>query len=792
MAFDNVNIEYQNASDGPDVGRVYTLDHVAGSLIVKTNPGGNIINTIPLDTPLQNEVLELEYDGFYFYTLIRLLAGNGIRINKWQLNSTNTLLIKVLGAGNEITLLNTASQVYNAEAFAVHRYQTTLQTIVPASTTSIILNDTTDLSLLDSIYLGPSSAASGEREAFTVIGILGNTVTLNQPTLYQYNTGDTVIYRKNTYVFNNFNGVNPIGGSLVNLDQKTGNIIYNIPSNEWAQVTAASSLEGALWFVRNAQLYRFKPLGANAGYLTSLLLKNIEPDKRNTIKVLDMIITDNSIQKLQQDRVIFNTGADQFQLESGANDRYHIDEEFLAPTFKSVTAERQLNHVLLGENKVAQFNVKVLDQYNVPIFSRNLNVTEDDPYGFIEPGFESIITDVSGQGITRYNSGLPVEATYVTVTVRDIITQLPGKFNLEQFDFIEGTGFIDQREDLFGRLPVEQRLLVSSGSLVQSPGVTSKNFLVQRTGIDSGTYIDQYSIDKKLPIEQRAFINNITPIDQRSSLIDIAEVNQFIFLLFALPLPFSVKNPVDTNILIRIVGFGAIPLDTNTLVFKVNGIDVAEQVIITPFGGGLQLEYDPPLDFDYGATVSIEISISDTDVPPNDISVAYTFDTIDDFLAPTLIELFPANNSENNTTDTVIYAIIEEDETALDLDSIEFYVEGIKVDFEVVSITDSYYQIIYRPDCKFTNNVDIDINIKVADIFGNLLNIVWGFQTIESSDVLFINRVPDDCQVFVPIESPICFTAVGKEDGIQIQDSKLSLDGKEVKFVLKPKVYRNR
>lgn len=792
MVFNNVNIQYQNLSNGPDAGRVYTIDHINSTLIVKTNPGGSVVNTIPLNTPIANEVLELEYDGFYFYTLSRLVGNNGVRISKWRLNLNNTLLIKVIGPGNEITLSDTASQTYSSEAFCIHRYSTTLALTAPPSTTTIELNDVTNLSLLDNIYLGPSTAANGLREAFTVIGISGNTVTLNAPTSNQYNLGDVVVYRKNIYLFNNFAGNNPVGGSLINLDQQTGNIVFNIQSNEWAEVTAASSLNGSLWFVRNSQLYRYNPIGANAGYSSSLLLKNTGINNRDTIKVFDIIITNNSVQKLQRERIIFNNTLDDFQIETGLNSRYHIDEEFLAPNFKSVSVRRNLDHILLGENKSSEFQVSVLDQYNTPIFARNLSVTEDNSAGFIESGFETIVTNVSGQGLTRYNSGLPVEPNVVNITIRDNITDLRGIFSIEQFDSINGVNFIEQRAELDGLVPLEQFTVSTSGFLSQESEVTSIGFLKQITDIDNKCFIEQFNIKKSILINQISPVTNTGFIDQKGLLEELTEVTQFVFLLFALPVPFSIKNPVDTNILIRIVGFGAIPLDTTTLSFKVNGIEVSDQVSIIPFGGGLQLEYDPSQNFNYGSSVSIDIEIKDLDTPANTIQVSYTFDTIQDYLAPKLVEVFPANNSELNTVDTIIYAIIEESETDLNLENIEFYVEGVLVPYSIDKLGNNKYQIIYSPECALPNDRDIDVNIRVFDLFDNKLEVTWDFKTVESSDVLFINNIPSSCSALVPVDSPVCVTALGQEDGIQINKSKLKINEQDVKFMLTAKVFRSK
>lgn len=790
MAFDNVNILYQNVSNGPDSGRVYTIDHTSDSLIVKTNPGGSVVNTIPIDTNVQNEILELEYDGYYFYTLSK--TSTGILINKWVLNSTGTLLQKLFGAQNEIILNNTFSRTYSSEAFAIHIYNTVLQNPVSVGATTVNITSVTDISIFDSIYLGPSTANLGKREAFTVIGISGNTITLNRPTLYAFGVGDEVIYRKNMYIFNNFAGIDPNGGSLIIIDQFTGSIIAESNSNKWSQVSAASSYNGYLWFSRNSQLYQYKPIGANIGFNNSLLLNNIKSNKNDIIKVYDMIISNISVQKLQTEKTSFNTLADQFVDEVGANSRYQIEEEFLAPNFKSISVDRTTNSVLLGDNKSCNFIVTALDQYNIPVFLRNLTVSDDNIYGFITAGLTTITTNTSGQGITSYNSGIPLVSDLVSITVRDVLSQIPFKFPVEQLAFIDNSNYIEQKGDLISKAPLEQKTLTSDLELVQSSDLSTVTFIDQVQSIQFSTFIDQYTYLSKTFINQTATIVEKSFIDQKPPLIEEITLNQYIYLLFALPKPFSIKNPVDTNILVRIIGIGNIPLNTNTLVFKVNGIDITDQLSITPFGGGLELVYNPTVDFEYGSTVSVYIEIQDTDGPPNTVTTEYTFGIVDDFIAPVLIEVFPANNSLANSQDTVIYAIIQDNQTDIDFNSLEMYVEGIKVVPEIISLGNKTYQIVYNTKCKYLNDKDIDINLRVADYAGNLLNTVWDFRTSEGSDVLFINKYPKECQVLVPIDSSICLTALGQENGIKIDKSTFSLNGKDTFFVLKPKVYRTK
>lgn len=66
MTFQNVALTYKNFSFGPDSGRVYSIDHINDVMLVKTYPGGTLVSTIPLDTNINNEVIELQYDGLFF------------------------------------------------------------------------------------------------------------------------------------------------------------------------------------------------------------------------------------------------------------------------------------------------------------------------------------------------------------------------------------------------------------------------------------------------------------------------------------------------------------------------------------------------------------------------------------------------------------------------------------------------------------------------------------------------------------------------------------------------------
>src|SRR3989304_8814736 len=126
MAFENIELSTQNFSYGPVSGRIYNIDHVSDSMIVKTYPGGTLVDTSPSTAKIQNEVISLDYDGYYHWSLSRLgLAGNlGVLLQKWYYDGN--LLIKQTGVGNEIPLIHGGGVRFDSEAFLLGGYKTTL------------------------------------------------------------------------------------------------------------------------------------------------------------------------------------------------------------------------------------------------------------------------------------------------------------------------------------------------------------------------------------------------------------------------------------------------------------------------------------------------------------------------------------------------------------------------------------------------------------------------------------------------------------------------------------------
>lgn len=785
MTFSNVNLDYPNFTFGPVAGQVYSFDHVSDTLVVKTFPGGSLISTLPLDTDLPNEVQCAQYDGYYFWTLTRLGVGGalGNQINKWKISGST--VVKQTGVGNEIPLINSVTKKYDSEALSIQRYETSLTSPTSPTTVTISVGSTTFIEIGDVVYVGPL----GSNMERSVIGFTGSTITLSSAVGVSFSSGAKVIYRKNIWLFNNKNN-NADDGSLVQISSYNGSIISTYSSAEWKHVTTADCLDGNLILIRNSQILSYKPFGANAGYqFSAFLTGNSELDNTTPIPAYDMAIDSSTVYKLQKKRRIFNGTSFEYEIETSALSKYEIDTEVLAPRVISLTAQRLDVSNLLGASKLAHFKIKLKSQYDISVLGRSVSVTENDTSGFISPGFTSFTTDANGEGLTQYDTGANPGFSTPTIKAIDILTNLRINTLVEQYTNVSDITEVVQTLIKPTSISLEQRQLLFSTQITQRGQPVGISYVEQQSYQDSVT-VEQTRKDSSLQIVQDIFAESFTEIVQGTDVSGTTNVQQFQFLVFSIPAPYSIKNPPDTSILVRIIGFGATPLNSSTLIFKVNGFDVTSSVVVSSFAGGLQLDYNPPVDFDYSSQVSIFISIQDTNSVPRTVSTFYIFNIIGDFRKPFVSEVFPPDRSIGNDKLTEVYAILKDQETGINVDSIKMYVDGLKVPFTTAILDNETVKVSFIPTEPFFFMSDVYASIYVEDNESNKLVYTWQFQIQTSSGALFINLDPKACDVLVPVTTDICGEVYGLEQGVNLKTLKQHVDGKEVVYLLKPKVYR--
>jgi hypothetical protein len=285
-------------------------------------------------------------------------------------------------------------------------------------------------------------------------------------------------------------------------------------------------------------------------------------------------------------------------------------------------------------------------------------------------------------------------------------------------------------------------------------------------------------------------------------------LNQFIFVSAAVPAFWSEKNPIDTDIWIRLFPY-ADSLNQATVKFYVREVwydgdtgyvDMAPylSIITIDAGGGkvgLEITCDPPIDFHYTSVVYVRIEVYDSAPVPNFIWVDYWFEVTPDYRAPYLSNLSPAREQDDVAVDTEIYFEVMDDEVGVDIDSLELYVNSRSVTpTTVVKVTDWHYKITYIPPNFFFFDKTVLVNVKVFDSSNekNFLNDSYRFYTSESAKPYYIIEEPKQCKRGVSRYSNIRMLVLSDGNNIDQDSIKIQVMESDMtdRFKIIPIVYR--
>ena len=282
-------------------------------------------------------------------------------------------------------------------------------------------------------------------------------------------------------------------------------------------------------------------------------------------------------------------------------------------------------------------------------------------------------------------------------------------------------------------------------------------------------------------------------------------LNQFVFVQDAIPVFWSEKNPVDTNIWLRLRPYAS-DLNSATLNFSVREVwydgDTGYQDFISyctvttwaaPGGLGLDILCNPPQDFHHNALVYVHLDLRD--VLGNYIELDYWFKIIPDYKAPYLDNLNPDRDQTSVDVDTNIYFEIKDLGVGVDIDSLELCVNSKRVTPSTNKISNQHYEITYDPSTDFYYDKEILVSVRVQDLseFNNTLIDSYRFYTAESADVLFVNLDPKICKRGFPRFQDVSFLALGAGSGVDLATLKVqihNLDIENNKLNILPVVYR--
>ena len=188
-------------------GYFYSFNEETDSMVQKTDDG-TVAFSYPLDTPIAREVISLEYDGESFWTQEHLsgTAADGFKIQRWVIENFVMVLQDTFTFDTDVT------DTFESNAMTIEKYQATLSagasfgdTIVYASSfdTDVFAQITPGTKM----FIGPSTNTGDEGESESVI--VSSTVTdgsgkinLTAPLSIGFDPGDTIVFSKNIWFFN--------------------------------------------------------------------------------------------------------------------------------------------------------------------------------------------------------------------------------------------------------------------------------------------------------------------------------------------------------------------------------------------------------------------------------------------------------------------------------------------------------------------------------------------------------------------------------------------------------------
>jgi len=241
--------------------------------------------------------------------------------------------------------------------------------------------------------------------------------------------------------------------------------------------------------------------------------------------------------------------------------------------------------------------------------------------------------------------------------------------------------------------------------------------------------------------------------------------------------------------------------DADTIIFKVEGIEVQDksEFVVTAFAGGLQLDYNPPADFDFNILVSVFLSIQDTADPPNTFEFLCTWQTVPDVRGPTFSEIGPACTSTDvDVLEPITFTVFDLG-NGVDEDSIRLSVEGITVcsglTFEGFSTTSGTgFDVTYvHPEAPFRHGAEISIALEASDLTEppNSTLFICCFNTEESEAPAFSGFDPLQCETFVDNRTNLFFEVYGASEGVDVSTLEVRIDNKLRKVFVRPRILRD-
>jgi hypothetical protein len=184
------------------------------------------------------------------------------------------------------------------------------------------------------------------------------------------------------------------------------------------------------------------------------------------------------------------------------------------------------------------------------------------------------------------------------------------------------------------------------------------------------------------------------------------------------PAPGATDVSVSTLITLEVRDAG-VGVDQTTITMRVNGSQVTPSISGTP--AAYTISYNPPVNFAYDQTVSVEVDASDLDGNAMGTD-AYSFTTgpAPDITPPYTTDRSPAPGATGVAISTLISLVIRDAGVGVDQSTITMRVDGSLVT-PSISGSPAAYTLSYNPNPDFAYDQTVVVEVDAADLNANVM-----------------------------------------------------------------------
>ena len=240
------------------------------------------------------------------------------------------------------------------------------------------------------------------------------------------------------------------------------------------------------------------------------------------------------------------------------------------------------------------------------------------------------------------------------------------------------------------------------------------------------------------------------------------------------PAPGATGVAVDTLVALELRDAG-VGLDQSTITMQVNGSPVTPTISGTP--AAYTISYNPPVDFAYDQTVSVEVDASDLNGNAM-VTDTYSFTTgpAPDTTPPYVSNRSPAPGATGVAISTLINLEIRDAGVGVDQSTITMRINGSPVT-PSISGTPAAYTLSYNPPVDFAYDQTVIVEVDAADLNGNAMTTdAYSFTTGPAPDITppyATNRSPAPGATGVPINTLIALEI--RDAGVGVDQSTITI-----------------